>query len=80
MLLMLLACITPTPTDSDTAPLPTIVLPCPAGQTLTLPRLGALQSVALDGGYVWAWLTGEGLTVECGRGGELEVQWQAESL
>lgn len=74
MLLMLLSCTTPT-IDSDTAPLPTLALPWPAGQTLTLPRLGALQSVALDGGYVWSWLTGETLTVSCAQGGELEVQW-----
>tara|TARA_R110000868_G_scaffold362511_2_gene624665 strand:- start:9387 stop:9629 length:243 start_codon:yes stop_codon:yes gene_type:complete len=80
MLLFLLACHAQPTLDSDTGPLPAIALPCPAGQTLTLPRLGALDTATLDGGYVWSWLTGEGLTVECAQGGELEVQWQAESL
>jgi len=75
MLLFLLACTTPAPTDTaDTGPL-SLSLPCPTGQTLTLPRLGALQSVTLDDGYAWGWLTGETLTVPCGAGGALEVQW-----
>ena len=75
MLLLLLACTTPTPDTADTGPLPLLSMPCPTGQTLTLPRLGALESVTLDGGYAWGWLTGDTLTVPCGAGGELEVQW-----
>lgn len=83
MLTLLLACTTPT-LDSDTGPLPAIALPCPAGQTLTLPRLGTLDAATLDaatldGGYVWAWLTGETLTISCAQGGELEVQWRSEN-
>ena len=75
MLLLLLACTTYTPDTADTA-LPLLSLPCPVGQTLTLPRLGALQSVTIDGAYSWGWLTGESLTVDCGAGGDLEVQWR----
>jgi len=73
--LLSVACTAPTPIDTaDTGPL-SLSLPCPTDQTLTLPRMGALQSVTLDGGYAWGWLTGESLTVPCGAGGELEVQW-----
>jgi hypothetical protein len=75
MLLLLLACTQPAPDTADTA-LPLLSLPCPVGQTLTLPRLGALESVTLDDGYAWGWLTGESLTVPCGAGGILEVQWR----
>lgn len=78
MLTLLLACTTPT-IDSDTGPLPAIAIPCPAGQTLTLPRLGTLDAATLDGGYVWGWLTGETLTISCAQGGELEVQWRDAS-
>ena len=75
MILLLIACHTQ-PLDSDTGPLPPIALPCPQGQTLTLPRLGTLDTATLDGGYVWAWLTGETLTISCAQGGLLEVQWR----
>jgi hypothetical protein len=76
MLLLLLACAQPTPIDTADTALPLLSLPCPTGQTLTLPRLGALQSVTIDGAYSWGWLTGESLTVDCGVGGALEVQWR----
>jgi hypothetical protein len=76
MLFFILACAQPATDTADTGPLPLLSIPCPTGQTLTLPRLGALQSVTLDGGYAWGWLTGETLTVPCKAGGALEVQWR----
>jgi len=80
MLLFILACAQPTLDTGGPAPMPLLTVPCPPQQTITLAREGALDSLAMcrpDGPctYVWGWMTGEGLTVACGVGGSLEVQW-----
>ena len=49
MILLLIACHTQ-PLDSDTGPLPPIALPCPQGQTLTLPALAPLTLPPLTAG------------------------------